>query len=300
MDTFRPWRYIFWLLSALNGFAAVLIIALFPETLVHKSNTHMKGKSLTQQTAQLWTQISPLRIVRIVFSYPNIFLNSLAAGVLVWNQYILLVPIRYILDPRFHLTTPIEAGLFYLSPGCGYIIGTLLGGRWSDFVVRKFIQKRNGHRIPEDRLRACAPFICIATPACILVYGWTVDRELGGIPVPVIAMFLQGVCQLFCFPCLNSYCLDVMQDKEGQGCEVVAANYVFRYFFAAVATGVVLPAFQAMGVGWFTTISASALAVVGVAVWFTAVYGHRWREAVDAKLRAKEEAKEQKKAFEMA
>ncbi|PWY92365.1 MFS transporter [Aspergillus heteromorphus CBS 117.55] len=291
MVTFRPWRYIFWLLVALNGFAALLIITLFPETLTHKSNTHMKGKPLTQQAAHLWSQISPLRIAHIVFSYPNLFLNSLAAGTLVWNQYALLVPIRYILNPRFNLNSPIEAGLFYLAPGCGYLVGTLLGERWSNLVVRKCIRKRNGLRIPEDRLRACVPFICIGTPVCVLVYGWTVDQEIGGIPVPVIAMFLQGVCQLFCFPCLNSYCLDVMQDQECQGAEVVAANYVFRYFFAAVATGVVLPADQNLGVGWFSTISSVALAAVGVAMWFTAEHGRSWREAVDAKLRAKEEAK---------
>ena len=295
MATFRPWRYIFWLLAALNGFAAVLVLIFFPETIAHKSNAQFKGKSFPQQTKQLGSHICPIRIDRLVFSYPNIFLASLAAGTLVWNQYALLTPIRYVLNPRFHLTTPVEAGLFYLAPGCGYLAGAFVGGRWADLVARKYARIRSGQRVPEDRLRSCVPFICIATPACVLVYGWTVDREVGGVSVPVISMFLQGVATMFCFPSLNTYGLDVMQEK-GRSEEVVAANFVFRYVFAAVGTGVVLPAVQALGVGWFSTISALLLTAVGGAVFLIAEYGHQWREAVDAKLQAKEQAKWGKKA----
>ncbi|GKZ34471.1 hypothetical protein AbraIFM66950_004746 [Aspergillus brasiliensis] len=295
--TFRPWRCIFWLLAALNGFAAVLLVIFFPETISHKSNTHFKGKSLPQQTKQLWIHISPLRIARLVFSYPNIFLTSLTAGALVWNQYALLTPIRYVLNPRFHLESPIEAGLFYLAPGGGYIAGTFFGGRWADLVARKYTRIRNGRRIPEDRLRSCVSFILIAIPACILVYGWSVDKEVGGIPLPVIAMFLQGVATMFCFPSLNTYGLDVMQES-GRSEEVVAANFVCRYMFAALGTGVVLPAQEAMGVGWFSTVSALFLIAVGGGLYLTAEYGPRWREAVDAKLQAREEEKGRKSASE--
>jgi hypothetical protein len=66
-------------------------------------------------------------------------------------------------------------------------------------------------------------------------------------------MFLQGVGQLLCFPSLNTYCLDVIPD---QGAEVIAGNYMARYLFAALGTAVVLPAVEAIGVGWFSTISA--------------------------------------------
>lgn len=295
MATFRPWRCIFWLLAALNGFAAVLILIFFPETISHKLNTHFKGKSLPQQTKQLWSHISPLRIARLVFSYPNIFLTSLTAGALVWNQYALLTPIRYVLNPRFHLESPIEAGLFYLGPGGGYIFGTFFGGRWADLVARKYIRIRNGRRIPEDRLRSCVSFILFAIPACILVYGWTVDKEVGGIPVPVVAMFIQGVATMFCFPSLNTYGLDVMQES-GRSEEVVAANFVCRYMFAALGSGVVLPALEAMGVGWFSTISALLLVAVGGGLYLTAEYGPRWREAVDAKLQFKKEEKWKRKS----
>jgi hypothetical protein len=266
----------------MSGSAALILILFFPETIHSKTSGELAGQSLPRKSKLLWQRISPFRVIALTFSYPNIFITGLAAGALVWNQYALLTPIRYILNPRFHLNSPIQCGLFYLAPGAGYLAGTFVGGRWADYFVKKYIKRRNGLRIPEDRLRSCLAFVIIIAPGCILVYGWTLDQEVGGIPVPVIAMFLQGVAQLFCFPSINTYCLDVMHDK-GRSAEVIAGNYLFRYVFAALGTGVVLPATKAMGVGWFNTVSALFLAIAGAAVWLTAEYGPRWREAIDSK-----------------
>lgn len=157
-----------------------------------------------------------------------------------------------------------------------------MGGRWADHTVKKWIVKRGGVRVPEDRLKSCLVFIGIVIPGCILIYGWTVEKAVGGIPVPVLAMFFQGVAQLFCFPSLNTFCLDVMQ-SSGRSAEVVAGNYMFRYVFAAVGSGVVLPAIEGIGVGWFSTISALFLVVAGLCVWATTIWGDKWRQQVDAK-----------------
>ncbi|BDD56922.1 hypothetical protein MPDQ_006381 [Monascus purpureus] len=284
--TFRSWRVIFWLQTALSGSATLLVFFFFPETIPYKANAELAKKPILDKAKLLCHRISPIRVGILLFSYPNLFFAGLAAGALVWNQYSLLTPIRYVLNPRFHLTSPIQSGLFYIAPGAGYVTGTLVGGRWADYTVRKWIRKRNGVRVPEDRLKSCLAFICVIIPGCILVYGWTVEKAVGGIPVPVIAMFLQGVAQLFCFPSLNTYCLDVMQSK-GRSAEVVAGNYMFRYVFAAVGSGVVLPAIQAIGVGWFSTISAFFLIVAGVLVWLTTIFGPRWRDLVDEKRQRK-------------
>jgi MFS family permease len=150
----------------------------------------------------------------------------MASSLLLWNMYSFLTPIRAVLDPRFNLTTPIQAGLFYLAPGAGYLAGTFFGGRWADRMVKKWKLKR-GVRIPEDRLRAMIPSMGAVIPVCVILYGWSIEKKLGGIPLPVIVMFIQGkeakafnilkeladgVClgfaQLCCFPALNTYCLE--------------------------------------------------------------------------------------------
>ena len=253
----------------------------------------MTEKTLRQKVEFLWHRISPLQVGVMLFKYPNLFCTALAAGALVWNQYSLLTPIRYVLNPRFHLTSPIQSGLFYIAPGCGYLIGTFMGGRWADHTVKKWIRKRGGVRVPEDRLKSCLLFLGGVIPGCILVYGWTIEKAVGGIPVPVLAMFFQGVAQLFCFPSLNTYSLDVMQ-SSGRSAEVVAGSYMLRYFFGALGSGLVLPAIEAMGVGWFSTISAFFLILSGVGVWLTTVFGDQWRDKVEKKelRKADEKSKE--------
>ncbi len=151
--------------------------------------------------------------------------------------------------------------------------------------------KRNGVRIPEDRLRSCLPFLGIVVPACMLIYGWSVEKRVGGIPLPVLAMFIQGVAQLFCFPSLNTYCLDVMQSRSS---EVVAGNYMVRYFFAALGTAVVLPAVEKIGVGWFSTISTLFMVASGGLTWLTIQMGEKWRQSIGRKHEEKKERKMRK------
>lgn len=281
--TFQSWRVIFYLQTALAGVALIGAFFLLPETIHHKKSDDLVGLPTKRKIRVLWGMLNPWRVIKL-FQYPNLLIVSFASASLVWNQYSLLTPIRYVLNPRFHLTTPIESGLFYLAPGCGYVLGACFGGRYADAMTIKWQAKRGGVRMPEDRLRSALPFLSIAIPACMLLYGWSVEKEFGGVALPVIVMFLQGVAQLFCFPSLNTYCLDVMQQNSA---EVVAGNYMIRYMFAALGTGVVLPAVKKIGVGWFSTISALFMAVCGSMIVLAIAWGREWRENVDKKRRAK-------------
>lgn len=203
--------------------------------------------------------------------------------------------LQYVLNPRFGLTTPMQSGLFYLAPGAGYLLGTFVGGRYADHVVKKHIRKSGGKRIPEDRLRSALPFIGVVIPGCVLIYGWSVEKNVGGIPLAVIVLFLQGVAQLFCFPSLNTYCLDVM---PSQGSDVISGNYIARYLFGCLGTGVVLPAVNSIGVGWFSTISACFLMCSAGGILATITWGAKWRDQADQKRRARKFARADKEKGE--
>ncbi|OCL06679.1 MFS general substrate transporter [Glonium stellatum] len=282
--TFRSWRAIFWLQAALGGFGTLLVVFLFPETIHYKKSEELKGLPPRRKVCIMWQWLNPFRIIRL-YRYPNLLTVALASSSLVWNMYSLLTPIRYVLNPRFDLTSPIQSGLFYIAPGCGYLFGTFFGGRWADHIVKKWIKIR-GERVSEDRLRSCLAFIGAVIPGCILIYGWSIEKRKGGIPLPVIMMFLQGVAQLFCFPSLNTYCLDVMQ---GRSAEVVAGNYMVRYLFGALGTAVCLPAIRKIGVGWFSTISAGFLVIATFATYVTTVKGRDWRERMDHKKKTRKD-----------
>ncbi|KAI5367627.1 putative major facilitator superfamily, MFS transporter superfamily [Septoria linicola] len=257
--TFVTWRDIFWLQTALAGLSAVLIILFLPETIHKKRSDQLKGLPKREQIKKLCVWISPARVM-VLFKYPNLIIVAIASASLVWNMYSLLTPIRYVLNPRFNLSSPIQSGLFYIAPGCGYLTGTFFGGRWADAVVKRYMKKR-GTRVAEDRLHSCLPAMGLVIPACMIVYGWSIEKEFGGIPLPVIAMFLQGVAQL--------------------SSEVVAGNYMVRYLFGAAGSAAVLPIIDAIGVGWFSTISALFVAVGALGTWAVAVWGKDWRDRID-------------------
>jgi MFS family permease len=292
--TYQSWRVIFYLQTALAGLATLASYFLLIETIHESKRGELQGLTWQKYALKIADYCNPWHVIKL-FKYPPLILTSLASSSLVWNMYSLLTPIRYVLNPRFGLRTPLQGGLFYLAPGFGYILGTFMGGRWADHTTKKWISIK-GHRVSEDRLRSCLPFLGVIMPACVLIYGWTVDQAVGGIPVPVICLFLQGVCQLFCFPSLNTYCLDVV---PGLGAEVIAGNYMVRYLFGALGTAVVLPAIEHIGVGWFSTISALFMTFSAGTVWCTIIWGKDWRDAVDGKRRMKR-AKKMQKAAEKA
>lgn len=208
----------------------------------------------------------------------------LASSALVWNMYSLLTPVREVLNPRLHLNTPLQSGMLFLSPGTGYLVGVQIGGRWADRTVRHQIKKR-GYRRPEDRLKSCLPFHCIVLPGSMTLYGWMVDKSIGGVPVPVISMFFQGLAQTASFVSLNAYILDVMQQRSGEAsgkrasmrvtieCLLkltargyIAAHYMLRFIIAAAGTAVCVPLIDVIGAGWTSVISAAFAIITGALI----------------------------------
>jgi hypothetical protein len=80
-----------------------------------------------------------------------------------------------------------------------------MGGKLSDRAVKKWIVKRNGVRLPQDRLNSGLITLLLVLPGATLIYGWTLEEEVGGMPVPVISAFFAGVGLLGTFNGLNTY-----------------------------------------------------------------------------------------------
>ncbi|KAM5356708.1 hypothetical protein ACJ41O_003354 [Fusarium nematophilum] len=198
---------------ALGGVALLMAVFVLRETLQKPRFTELKGRGAWGMSVTLWQWSNPAGVLKL-WGQKNL-LCSLASSALVWNMYSLLTPIRIVLNPRLNLTSPLQSTMLYIAPGTGYFVGTLIGGRWADRVVKSWMRKR-GVRLPEGRLRSSLLFLGVILPGSMLLYGWTVDRRIGSILLPVICMFFQGVAQLAAFPSLNAYILDVMQHKSGQ------------------------------------------------------------------------------------
>lgn len=65
-----------------------------------------------------------------------------------------------------------------------------------------------------------------------------------------------------------------------------------RFVFSAMGTAVCLPAIKAIGVGWFSTISAGFLVAAAASIYLTIQRGAQWRDAIVAKEQRKLLARE--------
>ncbi|KAI8316636.1 Dityrosine transporter 1 [Colletotrichum sp. SAR11_59] len=198
----------------LNGTLIGQSFGPFIETSHKMRSKGLEGLDFKTKAGKVWDWTNPFRVLAL-FSIPKLLVAGIAASSLVWNMQSLLTPIRYVINPRFHLTTPLQSGLFFLAPGIGFFTGTYFGGRYADHTVKLWI-KRRGHRLPEDRLRSSFVAMGIVIPCAILIYGWAIEKEKGGIPLPVICMFVQGFAQTICFPSINTYCLDVFKGRSAE------------------------------------------------------------------------------------
>lgn len=247
--TYTSWRVIFWIQVGLGAIDLLLAISFLPET----ARVTELGKKRRKTGTNAWfVSYNPLRVVSALFKYPNLALAGVISMSMHFNMFSLLTPIRYVVDPRFGLDKPIFGGLFYLAPGFGYVAGAFLGGRWADFHVRKYMKSR-GRCVPEDRLHSMTTAYGFFLPATILVYGWCLQKEKGGMAVPLVMMFIGGMAQTICYPSINTYCVDSMPQLRG---DAIAGNYFVRFIAAGVSSASVLSEINKIGVGWTCTISA--------------------------------------------
>ncbi|KXH30471.1 hypothetical protein CSAL01_00699 [Colletotrichum salicis] len=187
-------------------------------------------------------------------------LICLASSSLVWSMYSLLTPIRYVLNPWFDLTTPLQSGLLYIAPALRYVVGCQIGGRWADYTVSSMDPEARyplaGGQTPKQ---SGLPRLDVAR---IDGFVWLDARQ-------------KGIAQLAAFPSLNAYILDVMQHQNG---EASASHYLMRYMFAGLATAVCLPLIEAIGVGWVSTMTARIQFICAGLVYLTIRLGEGWRQ----------------------
>ncbi|KAL4943913.1 hypothetical protein BDV06DRAFT_234158 [Aspergillus oleicola] len=271
--TFASWRYIYWLQTAMAGCGLILSLIFVPEVQQEVSSNDPQKKVTVNYALRVF---NPIRVFRM-WLYPNIFLSHLTCGLLATYLYALLSSARTIFNPRFHLTSALVSGLFYLAPGAGFLVGSILGGRLSDRAVKKYIVKR-GYRLPQDRLNSGLIMLFLVLPGATLIYSWTLDQGVGGMAVPIIAGFVGGTGLMGSFNGLNTYAAEAVPRKRA---EVISGKYIIQYIFSAGASALVVPLIERCGVGWTFTISAAFTLLGAFLVLLIARWGidmQRWAE----------------------
>ncbi|KAF4258520.1 hypothetical protein KXW98_006395 [Aspergillus fumigatus] len=248
--TFAHWRVIFWVQVGMAGLGLVLSLFFVPEVKKREAEGEGEGVPRRSSLREVLAMFNPVRIFR-QWLYPNVFLCDVTCGLLAIFQYGLLTSAREIFNPRFNLTSALVSGLFYLVPGAGFLLGSIIGGRLSDRTVKRYIARRGGLRLPQDRLNSGLAMLCGVLPVAVLVYGWTLEKRAGGMAVPIIAAFWAGVGLMGSFNGLNTYAAEAIPERRS---EVISGKYILQYLCSAGSSAAVVPLVKVIGVGWTFTI----------------------------------------------
>ncbi|OAX35757.1 hypothetical protein K503DRAFT_345127, partial [Rhizopogon vinicolor AM-OR11-026] len=223
--------------------------------------------------------VNPLSSLWLLRS-PNLLATTLAAGLVIVSDYILLVPIAYTIGVRYGITNEAVIGACFLPTGLGNIIGAPVSGRLSDIVVRKLRVRRKGVWYPEDRLRATWIGGLFMVPLSIMTSGLVITYVGGliGLSLNLLCLFINRIGVLFVISPIGSYNVDVAHSRSA---EITAAYAATRSVIVSAATALVIPSIERIGVAW-TDIIAAVLALVGQGLIFLTIrYGDRMRASVD-------------------
>lgn len=131
----------------------------------------------------------------ILFCYPAILWSSLVYALSVGWLIVLSESVSTIYESRdTYGFNSFQAGLVYLSPFIGGVLGTAVAGKVSDYIVRWMSRRNGGIYEPEFRLIMAIP-VAISTTIGLMGYGWSAQERDGWIvPTVFFGIISFGCC----------------------------------------------------------------------------------------------------------
>ncbi|KIW91721.1 uncharacterized protein Z519_07689 [Cladophialophora bantiana CBS 173.52] len=173
----------------------------------------------------------------ILFAYPSVLWAALVYSLSIGWLIVLSESISDIYRNRdTYNFTALQAGLVYVSPFVGGILGTAVAGRVSDVIIRFMARKNGGVYEPEFRLVMAIP-VAISTAIGLMGFGWSAqERDAWIVPTIFFGVISFG-CSLGSTTSIT-FCVDSYRQYAGEA--LVTLNFsknifhglVFSLFFA--------------------------------------------------------------------
>ncbi|KAK5801935.1 major facilitator superfamily domain-containing protein [Linnemannia elongata] len=184
-------------------------------------------------------------------------------------------------------------GLCFCAGGLGSVCGSLLGGRYSDYVIRKwsltllsrphpkFDSKGKITGFHEETSCFCRVENSVwlgvfLLPIGLMLYGWTVQK---GLPLAcaLVGIFLVGFGMMMVYASTTTTIVDA--NSEGNmATSAVACNSFARGVLGGIAGFLALPMESAMGSGWLYTFWAIMTVVGSAGLVVLVVKAPVWRK----------------------
>lgn len=191
------WRATQWFLAIYGGVVLLLITFCLPETsprtmvcTIGLENTSFekalpptpsvprsRTRSLAKVLIEPFCVVTYLRFAAIT---TTIYIASITFGTL----GLLSISIQTTFSKSPYNLSTIVIGCLYIPIGTGNILGSVLGGRWSDRIMHREARKAGRYQNellvlrPEDRVRENAWGAVVAYSVLLVWYGWIVEKDI--------------------------------------------------------------------------------------------------------------------------
>ncbi|KAG2065780.1 MFS general substrate transporter [Suillus decipiens] len=167
----------------------------------------------------------------------------------------------------------LSVGMVLLCLGVGDIAGSIIGGRWSDRVVRKMKDENGGQWYAEMRL-VSSKLAMLWLPPSVIGYGWVCDKHQNAAVICVM-LVLVGFTSIWMYASTLSYLVDA---NPGRSAAAVATNSSFRGTLAFVSAIIAVPLQNALGDGILFTAWACVLTAAELLIIIVIHKGESWRK----------------------
>ncbi|CAN9154833.1 unnamed protein product [Alternaria alternata] len=255
---YKTWKWTQWCILFLALF--VYIIALpMSETykpIILKKRAKKQGIVTKQETADLTSEIVMrfIRPLHLISTEPVVFFFSLYTGFAFAVLFLFFAAFPYVFTRPPYSFTPSQSGLVFIP----ILIGVILGGITTIIVDRTLYQKKyretvsNGksHVDPEHRLYS-AMGGAWGMVIGLFWFGWCADQGVHWAPTIIgVIPFAWGNLCVFTSSAL--YLSDVYGAMNGAS--AIAANGIVRYILGAVFPLFTVQMYDALGIGWATSL----------------------------------------------
>ena len=172
----------------------------------------------------------------ILFTYPAVLWSSVVYACSVGWLIVLSESVAVIFRTRdTYNFSALSAGLVYLSPFIGGVLGTAVAGKVSDIVVRAMSRRNGGLYEPEFRLVMAAP-VAVTTVIGLMGFGWSAQEHDRWIVPTIFFGVISFGCSLGSTTAIT-FCVDSYRQYAGEA--LVTLNFsknvlhglVFSLFF---------------------------------------------------------------------
>ncbi|KAF8441022.1 major facilitator superfamily domain-containing protein [Boletus edulis BED1] len=168
----------------------------------------------------------------------------------------------------------LTTGLVLLAYGIGSMIGSILGGRWSDRTLTKSKAANGGVSYAEMRLESTKLAMWFFPPS-VIGYAWVCQQHVH-VSAICVMLFLSGFFSIWIYASTLAYIVDA---NVGQSSSAVATNSSFRGMSAFIAVEIAVPLQDAIGDGGLYTLWAGLMVLAELMILLVLYKGKQWREA---------------------